>query len=91
MSQKFQFGKDPVYKTHLIKFSEIPSLGEINGAGGWDENTQEIYLSGFFSEFGNWYMEIDVFNLDESLICMIPESVLKYTLIYSFEQIFDTG
>lgn len=36
-------------------------------------------------------MEVDVLNLDENLICMIPESVLKYTLIYSFGQIFDMG
>lgn len=45
----------------------------------------------FFLEFDNFYMEVDVLNLDENLICMIPESVLKYTLIYSFGQIFDMG
>lgn len=29
-------------------------------------------------------MEIDVLNLDENLICVIPESALKYKLIYCF-------
>lgn len=28
-------------------------------------------------------MEVDVFNSDENLICMIHESFKKYTLIYS--------
>lgn len=36
-------------------------------------------------------MEVDVLNLNENLLCMIPESVLKYRLIYSSGQIFDIG
>lgn len=34
-------------------------------------------------------MAVNVLNLDENLICMIPDSLLTYTLIYSFGQIFD--
>jgi len=62
----------------------------MNCVVGRDENTQEVYMR-VFSEFGNCYMEVDVLNLDKNLICMIPESVVKYTLIYSFGQIFDIG
>lgn len=62
----------------------------MNCVVGWDENTQEVYLR-FFPEFGNFCMEVDLLNLDENLICVIPESVLKYTSIYSFGQIFDIG
>lgn len=36
-------------------------------------------------------MEVGVLNLDENLICMIPEILLQYTLIYSFGQIFVIG
>lgn len=82
MSQRFQFGNDRVYKTKFIKFSEIFSLGEMNYAVGQDMKTWKNILD-FFSEFGNCYMEVDVFNSDENLICMIPESFKKYTLIYS--------
>lgn len=82
MSQRFQFGNDGVYKTKFIKFSEIFSLGEMNYAVGQDMKTWKNILD-FFSEFGNCYMEVDVFNSDENLICMIPESFKKYTLIYS--------
>lgn len=45
----------------------------------------------FLPKFGNFYMEIDVLNLDEIRFALIPDILLQYTLIYSFEQIFVIG
>lgn len=73
---------------HWIQWN--PFTGENELYSRWDESTREIDLI-FFPKFGNCYREVDVLNLDENLICMIPEILLKYTLIYSFGQTFVIG